>query len=87
MAYHEVEIRILGGLPVTFEYNIAGAEPDVGISSAYVDDYYIVAVNGRYPKKGAKNPFAWVEKRIAATKGEEARIREELNEDAAQIDY
>lgn len=84
MSYQEVEVRILGGLPVTIEYNVAGAEPDVGIMSAYVDDWYIVAVNGKYAKKGAKNPFAWVEKRIAETKGEEARIREELNEDAAQ---
>lgn len=82
----EAEIRILGGLPVTIEYDVQGAEPDVGIMSAYVDDWSIVAVNGRYPKKGAKNPFAWVYKRIEAKDGEEKRILEELNEVAAEDD-
>lgn len=87
MAYHETEIRILGGLPVTVEYSVQGAEPDVGIMSPYVDDWYIVAVNGRAPKKVKSTSFDWVYRRIKATEGEERRILDELNEDAAQIDY
>jgi len=83
---NEADIRILGGLPITVEYTVQGAEPDVGIMQAGVEEWWIVAVNGRYPKKGAKAPFAWLEKRVAARKGEEERIRDELNEIAASDD-
>lgn len=76
---YEHEMRILGGLPVTVEFTIDGAEPDVGIMSDGVGEWWIVAVNGRYAKKGAKAPFQWVEDRIAKTKGEEQRIIDELN--------
>ena len=71
----EADITVLGGLPVTIEYTIAPAEPDVGIMSSYVDDWYIVAINGRSVKK-----CDWLDRRIAATKGEIDRIREELDE-------
>lgn len=73
MAY-ETELRILGGLPVTIEFTVAAAEPDVGYWGG-VDDWYVVAVNG----KGGKS-FDWVHKRIDATKGEADRIVEQLNE-------
>jgi len=76
---HETELRILGGLPVAIEYTVAGADPSVGIMSSYVDDWWIVAVNGRYAKKDAKNPFGWVHARVDKMKGEEERIRDELN--------
>ena len=79
MAY-EHEMRILGGLPVTVEFSIAGADRSVGIMSDYVEEWYIVAVNGKYAKKGAKNPFGWVDARIEKTKGEYDRISQELNE-------
>lgn len=82
----EAEIRILGGLPVTIEYDVQGAEPDVGIMSAYVDDWYIVAVNGRYPKSKKAKGFDWLYARIKATEGEERRIIDELNEIAAEDD-
>lgn len=82
----ETDIVILGGLPVTVEYSVQGAEPDVGIFSAYVDDWAIVAVNGRSASKGAKNPFGWVHARIEKTAGEEARILEKLNEAANEPD-
>lgn len=74
MAY-EHDTTVLGGLPVTIEYTIQGAEPDVGIMSSYVDEWYIVAINGRPVKK-----CDWLDRRIAATKGEADRIVEELNE-------
>ena len=81
MAY-ETDIRILGGLPVTIEYTTQGAEPDVGIMSGYVDDWYIVAINGRPVKK-----CDWLDRRIDATKGERDRIVEALNEDASEAEY
>lgn len=81
MAY-ETETTVLGGLPVTIEYTVQGAEPDVGIMSGYVDDWYIVAINGRAVKK-----CDWLDRRIDATKGERERIVEELNELANEPDY
>lgn len=77
----ETDIRILGGLPVTIEYTVQGAEPDVGIMSGYVDDWYIVAINGRAVKK-----CDWLDRRIDATKGEGERIIEALNEAASEPD-
>lgn len=74
MAY-EHETTVLGGLPVTIEYDVQGAEPDVGIMSWYVYDWWIVAINGRAVKK-----CDWLYRRIDATKGESDRIRDELNE-------
>ena len=74
MAY-EHETTVLGGLPVTIEYDVQGAEPDVGIMSSYVDDWWIVAINGRAVKK-----CDWLYRRIDATKGESDRIGDELNE-------
>lgn len=78
---YETDLRILGGLPVTIGYTVQPAEPDVGISDAYVDDWYIVAVNNR-PYKGE-----WLYNRIGAKKGERDRILEALNEDAGERAY
>lgn len=80
MAY-EHDMTVLGGLPVTIEYTVQGAEPDVGIMSAYVDEWYITAINGR-PVKVCR----WLDKRIEETKGETDRILEELNEAANEDD-
>lgn len=74
MAY-EHDMTVLGGLPVTIEFTVQGAEPDVGIFSSYVDDWYIVAINGRPVGK-----CDWLYRRIDATKGESDRIVEALNE-------
>lgn len=74
MAY-EHDMTVLGGLPVTIEFTVSGAEPDVGIMSSGVDDWWIVAINGRAVKK-----CDWLYRRIDATKGESDRIVEELNE-------
>lgn len=82
---YETEIRILGGLPVAIEYSVQGAEPDVGIGSSYVDDWFIVGVGDKReykPSKAAK-AFAWIYKRIEATAGEAQRILDELNEEVA----
>lgn len=71
---HDADIRILGGLPVTVSYSVQPADPDVGIFSAYAEDYYVTHVGTR-PYKGS-----WLEKRIAATPGEETRIYEAIND-------
>lgn len=75
---YEADIRILGGLPVTVAYSVQDAEPDVGIMSAYVDDWYIVAVNGKTPKSKKAREFAWLYARLS--KKDEAAILDELNE-------
>lgn len=80
MAY-ELETTVLGGLPVTIEFTVAGAEPDVGIMSAYVDEWYITHINGRAVKK-----CDWLDKRIAETKGETDTLIEAMNEHAAESD-
>jgi len=79
---HEHDMTVLGGLPVTIEYDINSAEPDVGIFSAWVDDWSIVAINGRPVKK-----CDWLYRRIDATPGESDRIVEALNEAAGEADY
>ncbi len=67
----EFDTTVLGGLPVTVEATFAGADPDVGIFSAYVDEWEIVAVNGRYCKKSPE----WIYKRL--TDKDEESIQEE----------
>lgn len=81
MAY-EIDTTVLGGLPVTIEFTIQGAEPDVGIMSSYVDEWYITHINGRAVKK-----CDWLDRRIAATKGETERLVEEMNEHADDTDF
>lgn len=81
MAY-ELETTVLGGLPVTVEYTVAPSEPDVGIFSSYVDDWCIVAINGRSVKK-----CDWLHRRIDATPGERDKLLEAMNEDAGEHDF
>lgn len=73
----EVDVTVLGGLPITVEGVIYGAEPDVGIGSDYVGDWGIVAIAGK-----AKNAN-WLLKRL--TKSDEASIVEAIME--ASHDY
>lgn len=73
MGKFQLETRVLGGLPITVEFSMANADPDVGIMSEYVDEWYIIEVNG----KKLKNT-QWVEDRIHAKKGEEDRLVEEM---------
>lgn len=44
---HQCDTTILGGLPVTIEYTVARAEPDVGIMSDYVDEWYITHIKDK----------------------------------------
>lgn len=73
---YSVDITVLGGLPVTVEFTLCGAEPDVGIMSDYVDEWSIVAINDRT----CKRPPQWLYNRIDKTKGEEELLLEKLYE-------
>lgn len=66
----QTEIRILGGLPVTVEFTVCPAEPDVGIMNDYIDEWEIVEVAGKPCKKSP----SWLYTRIENTSGEEDRI-------------
>lgn len=81
----QTDMKVLGGLPVTIEFDVCGADPEVGIMSAYAEDWRIVAVNGRFPTGGVE----WLYKRIDATKGEDDRIMQACNEaiDNYEPDY
>lgn len=68
----QTEIRVLGGLPITIEFSPCRAEPDVGIMSDYVEEWYVVEIAGRPLRKGEK--CQWLYDRIEAKKGEEDRI-------------
>jgi hypothetical protein len=71
-----MDITVLGGLPVTVEFNTQGPDPDVGIFGTCVEEWWITHINGRKCKKHPQ----WLEDRIDAKKGEEDRIVEQLNE-------
>ncbi|MBN46235.1 MAG: hypothetical protein CMH23_07155 [Methylophaga sp.] len=68
----QTEITVLGGLPVTIEFTVYPAEPDVGIMSDYIDEWSIVEIAGKPCKKSPD----WLYKRIDGVKGEEDRIVE-----------
>jgi hypothetical protein len=69
----EFDMTVLGGLPVTIEFSTTGYDnTDVGLGVDDVDEWRVVAVNGRALKN-----MQWVENRIYKTKGEEERIVEE----------
>ena len=44
----ECEVKILNGLPLNCSFSISPADPDVGIMSAWVDDFRLTDRNGRY---------------------------------------
>ncbi len=65
------------GIPVTVKFHVQPAEPDVGIRRAYVDEYEIVAINGR--KTTGKNA-KWLYGKIDRTPGEHGRIMQACEE-------
>ena len=70
---HYIDLRILGGLPVTFGCTVQPSDPEVGVNTPYIDDFYITAVNGKVVEKAD-----WLEKRIDSRKGERDRIEQAL---------
>lgn len=81
----QTDVRILGGLPVTIEFTMQGAEPDVGIMSDYVEEWFVSHINSKTCKKSPD----WLYNRIQSRKGEEERILEACYEAAKgwQDDY
>lgn len=81
----QTDVRILGGLPVTIDFTMQGAEPDVGIMSDYVEEWFISHINSKACKKSPD----WLYNRIQSRKGEEDRILEACYEAAKgwQDDY
>lgn len=73
MAY-DTDVTVLGGLLITVEFTVSGAEPDVGIMGEGVDEWYVTHIAGRALRKGEK--CDWLYNRINAAKGEEDRIIE-----------
>lgn len=74
----QIDIKVLGGLPVTIEYDWCDYDnSDIGQGGPGVDDWKIVAINGRYVKNAA-----WLEKRIMADEAELDRVL-----DACIADY
>ena len=71
-----LDTTILNGLPVTIAYTIGRPEPDVGIMSSYVDDWYITHVCG----KTKSNSFIDALHNRIMQKDEEARIIAEIME-------
>lgn len=70
----QTEVAILGGLTVTVEFTMYGAEPDVGIMSDGVEEWSIIEIAGRPLRK--KESADWLYRRIEATKGTEDKILE-----------
>lgn len=70
---YTADIRVLGGLPITVEYEWAMAEPDVGIREPYVYGEEIVAVNGRRVKN-----TDWVLKRLIANPTEYDNLLDQI---------
>ena len=65
----QTEVTVLGGLPITVEFRKCGAEPDVGIMSDYIDEWYIVEIAGRPLRK--KEKCDWLYARIEKAKEED----------------
>lgn len=59
------------GIPVTVKFRAHPAEPDVGIRAAYVEEFEIVAVNGR---KITGRHAKWLYDKISEMAGENDRI-------------
>jgi hypothetical protein len=53
MAEYDIELQAGSGreLTLTIEAKIAGAEPDVGIMSDYIDDWQVSGFAGHYGKR------------------------------------
>lgn len=76
----QTDITVLGGLPVTVDFEVEGADPDVGLEAG-VGEWWITHINGRK----VNNP-QWLYKRIEGKQGEEDRILGILNQSIETYD-
>lgn len=77
---YEHNTTVLGGLPVTIEYEIESADYDVGIMSDGVGDWWITHVNDRSVKNAD-----WIINKMSAKDIE--KLIDELNVAAAETAY
>lgn len=45
--YSSIESTVKGGFPVLYWFQVGPAEPDVGIMSSYIDDWFVTDRRGR----------------------------------------
>lgn len=81
----EATVKVMGGLEITVEFTMYGAEPDVGIMSDGVEDWSICEIAGRPLRK--KESADWIYKRLS--KRDETAIEEAIYAamDDAKNDY
>lgn len=58
-----VQVLVMGGLPITVEFSIGEPEPDVGIMSAYLDEWRITHIGERRIKPNEKTN--WIYSRLS----------------------
>lgn len=68
-----LETTIKGGLPITVEYEMAGADTSVGIMSSYCDGWSIVKIG---KNKCKTNPEKW----LKLTREDEREIQRQCEE-------
>lgn len=73
---YEADVRLCG-IPVLAKFNIAGAEPDVGISEPYIDDYEL------YNYHSGRPLGPWLERK--ATEDEMDDFYRQLLDAAAEL--
>ncbi len=70
----QVEVRVLGGFPALARFDVAPAEPDIGIWDAHVTDIALFTLRGR--------PATFVERRMRDA--DWRRLEEELVREASE---
>ena len=80
MMTHSTDIKILGGLPVTVEFEYYSYDNETG--SGGTEDWWITHINS----KKCKKPPQWLYNRIDKTEGEEDRIIEKCNNSVTYLD-
>jgi hypothetical protein len=58
------DTTVLNGLPVTICYEVLKAEPDVGITSDYIEDMWILIKKERKNKGPRWEVARWIENRL-----------------------
>ena len=76
-----LDTTVLGGLPITVEFSIESADPEVGIQGGGVDEWYVTHINGR--KRGN---VKWLYKQIEDS-GELDRLLEKCRIYASEQNY
>lgn len=79
-----VEVMVLGGLFITVEYDMAPADPSVGIFHPYAESWYITHIADRPLRKNEKAD--WLYRRIEKA-GENERVEMACNEHYDERDY